>query len=87
MNEEKIEKIKGLSELSEAASKLEDFGNPNNWMLKKIFFDISENEDYQDSVRDIATDLMLYCEDDESVGSLSKEKILKKIATTFCMVS
>ena len=69
MNEEKIEKIKGLSELSEAASKLEDFGNPNNWMLKKIFFDISENEDYQDSVRDIATDLMLYCEEDESVGS------------------
>lgn len=48
MNKEKLEKIKGLNELSDAVSKLEDFGNPNNSELIKLFFDISENEIYDD---------------------------------------
>jgi len=85
MNKEKNEKNKGLSELSDLVSKLEDFGSPNNLDLKKAFFDISENENYDDSVRDMATDLMLYCEEDEFglLSSLSKEKIIKMMTTTF----
>ncbi len=85
MNKDKLEKFKGLEELLDAVMKLQDFGSPSNLELKKIFFDISENEACDNLVKDMGTDLMLYCEEDEFgvLGTSSKEKILEEMTATF----
>lgn len=73
-------KVRGTDDLMMAISKLENFDNSNNLKLKKTFFQISENKDFDILVRDFATDLMLYCEGDELgvLTTLDKDKIIKK---------
>ncbi len=83
------EKIKGSNDLLMTIFKLENFDDPNNLELKKIFFQISENKDFDILVRDFATDLMLYCEGDELgvLTTLDKNKIIKKATMTLGLES
>ena len=86
---EKEKNINGYDTLLDTIQKIEDFGDNNNLQLKKDFFSISENKSYNTQIRDFATELMLYCEDDElsQFQMDSKEKILKKIVTTLKLKS
>lgn len=74
-------KLNGGNLLLETMQKIGDFGDPKNLLLKKVFFDISENLELDKEIRDLATELMLYCEEDElNVFEMkSKEEIIKKI--------
>jgi hypothetical protein len=74
--------LNGINILMEAVSKIKDFGNKDNFSLKSEFFNISENSLYDKKIRDFATELMLYCEEDElnDFKMLSKEEIIKRIA-------
>jgi hypothetical protein len=74
--------LKGFDVLMEATMKIKDFGDKDNLSLKSVFFNISENKSFDAKIRDLATELMLYCEDDElnDFQIMSKEEILKRIA-------
>ena len=75
---------KNKETLLEILEHIYDFGDERNEQFIDPLFKIQENDDVPAEVSDAATDLMLYCENDElgPLRDMKSDKVKEKIKAT-----